>query len=56
MIIENITKLICLRCGHNWHPKKNDVRSCPNCHSALWDKPKEIKGKFEDEALEVDIK
>jgi len=22
MIIENITKLICLRCGHKWYPKQ----------------------------------
>lgn len=50
----------CLRCGHRWNPKnvdlvvvkgKNcvDIRICPKCKSAYWDKPKEktISSKYE---------
>jgi Zn finger protein HypA/HybF involved in hydrogenase expression len=35
-----ITKLQCERCGHQWIPKKEEVRQCPKCKSAYWDKPK----------------
>jgi DNA-directed RNA polymerase subunit RPC12/RpoP len=40
MVKINITKLKCLRCGKEWIPKKEDVRQCPKCKSAWWDKPK----------------
>jgi len=36
-------KLKCLRCGHTWIPRQEDVRICPRCKSALWDKPREEK-------------
>lgn len=36
-------KLKCLRCGHKWFPKKDDVRQCPKCRSVLWDVPKNGK-------------
>ena len=40
MIIK-ITKLECKRCRHSWIPKKEEVRQCPKCKSAYWDKEKE---------------
>lgn len=33
-----IPTLHCKRCGHNWTPRKDDVRQCPKCKSASWDK------------------
>lgn len=35
-----ITKLKCKRCEHEWIPKKEEVRQCPKCKSAWWDKEK----------------
>lgn len=35
-----IPKLNCKRCGHNWIPKKEEVRICPKCKSPYWDRPK----------------
>ena len=35
--------LECKRCGHNWIPRKTEVRMCPKCKSAWWDKEKEKK-------------
>lgn len=37
--IEDI-KLTCLRCGHRWIPRQNDVRICPKCKTPYWDKPR----------------
>ena len=37
-----LTTLDCLRCGHNWVPKKTEVRLCPKCKSPYWDKPRKI--------------
>lgn len=36
-----IPKLKCNQCGHEWIPRTQDVRVCPNrrCHSLRWDKP-----------------
>jgi len=34
-------KLICLRCGHRWVPRKDEVRVCPRCHNPYWDRPRE---------------
>lgn len=42
MIIK-IQKLECLRCSHKWTPRKNDIRLCPKCKSAYWDKMKQNK-------------
>jgi Zn finger protein HypA/HybF involved in hydrogenase expression len=36
----NIPKLKCARCGHEWYPKGPEVRICPKCKSAYWDKPR----------------
>lgn len=33
----NIRQLVCKRCGHQWVPRKADVRICPKCKSYLWD-------------------
>lgn len=33
-------KLICSRCHYVWIPRIEDVRTCPRCKSALFDKPK----------------
>ena len=30
----------CLRCKHVWFPRQAEVRICPKCKSAWWDKPK----------------
>ncbi len=30
----------CLRCGHRWHPKKEEKpRCCGFCKSSYWDSP-----------------
>ena len=30
---------ICLRCGHNWRPRKDDPPvQCPKCRSPYWDR------------------
>lgn len=39
MIIKLNKKVECKRCFHNWTPRKENVRCCPNCHSAWWDLP-----------------
>ena len=36
-------KIKCLRCGHEWVPRIEDVRVCLSCHSPKFDVPKEIK-------------
>ncbi len=33
-----VAKLVCKRCGHDWYPRQADVRICPNCKSANWDR------------------
>lgn len=35
-----ITKLNCKRCKHSWIAKKIDIRQCPKCKSAYWNKVK----------------
>jgi Zn finger protein HypA/HybF involved in hydrogenase expression len=35
-----IQKIKCKRCGHEWQPRHEDVRQCPNCQSIYWDKEK----------------
>jgi Zn finger protein HypA/HybF involved in hydrogenase expression len=48
-----VKKLKCLRCGHEWTPRKNDVRQCPgrNCHSLYWDTVRELKKEKGNEGL-----
>lgn len=39
-----IRKYHCLRCGHDWIPRKEDYpRMCPRCKSVLWDKEKQVE-------------
>jgi hypothetical protein len=35
-----VKQLKCLRCGHKWMPRTDDVRTCPTCKSPYWDKPR----------------
>lgn len=47
-----VKKVKCQRCHWEWNPRKEDVRECPNCHSALWDTPRENveqRGEVENE-------
>jgi len=34
----SVKKLRCRRCEHRWIPRTTDVRQCPKCKSAYWDK------------------
>ena len=34
-------QLKCKRCNHKWNPRKTEVRICPKCKSAWWDKEKQ---------------
>lgn len=41
-----IPKYKCLRCGHEWIPRKEDApKNCPNpkCKSPYWNKPRKNK-------------
>jgi Zn finger protein HypA/HybF involved in hydrogenase expression len=38
VIIPEETK--CLRCGHQWTPRKAEVTRCPKCGSPYWNRPK----------------
>jgi predicted nucleic acid-binding Zn-ribbon protein len=40
-----ITKLECVKCGHIWIPKKEDVRQCPKCKTAYFNQKKENGNK-----------
>lgn len=33
--------LNCLKCGHRWRPRKDEVRQCPRCQSVWWNTPKD---------------
>lgn len=33
----------CKRCGHEWRPRKSDVRKCPKCQSVYFDTEKDIE-------------
>lgn len=33
-----LLKLKCKRCGHQWIPRKIEVRICPKCKSPYWDR------------------
>ena len=38
-----LPKLVCARCGYEWHPRKAEwPKRCParKCGSPYWDKPK----------------
>lgn len=35
-----LPKLKCLRCGHEWHPRDDDLpKVCPKCKSKYWNRP-----------------
>ena len=36
-------KAKCCRCQHNWIPRTTDIRICPKCNSAYWNKPRRAK-------------
>jgi predicted Zn-ribbon and HTH transcriptional regulator len=36
-----LQKLKCIKCGYEWTPRKEDVRQCPDCKTAYWDKKKQ---------------
>ncbi len=38
-----VMKLICERCGHEWVPRGNIIKTCPMCRSPYWDTPKQEK-------------
>jgi Zn finger protein HypA/HybF involved in hydrogenase expression len=38
-----VKTLKCKRCGHEWIPRKADVRLCPHCKTAYWDVEREVK-------------
>ena len=35
-----LPKFKCLRCGHEWIPRKIEPKKCPKCNSPYWNKPK----------------
>ncbi|HQG81542.1 MAG TPA: hypothetical protein PLC37_11015 [Smithellaceae bacterium] len=41
----NIQQMNCLRCGHTWTPRQEEVRICPKCKSPYWDRPRKEIGK-----------
>jgi len=40
-----IKKLNCKRCDHKWVPRRTDIRQCPSCKSAYWNKRNDKKIK-----------
>jgi Zn finger protein HypA/HybF involved in hydrogenase expression len=35
-----LVKLKCLRCGHKWNPRKEEILICPKCKSPYWKRKK----------------
>jgi len=36
-----IKQVTCTRCAYSWYPAKPELpKSCANCHSTRWNKPK----------------
>lgn len=48
MIIK-LKKLKCEKCGHKWVPRKKEVRICPHCKSAYWDRKNIMEKEVENE-------
>ncbi|MBU0959782.1 MAG: hydrogenase maturation nickel metallochaperone HypA [Nanoarchaeota archaeon] len=45
-----IQTIKCLRCGHEWVPRKIEIRYCPKCKSAYFDKePEQREGRKNSE-------
>ena len=40
-----LVKVKCLRCGHEWIPRKPVVILCAKCRSAYWNIPKQERMK-----------
>lgn len=38
MKVNNVRTVVCRRCGHKWVPRKKEIRICPKCKSAYFDK------------------
>ena len=39
-----IPTLKCLRCEHEWFPRKQEPpKLCPKCNSPYWDRPRKVK-------------
>jgi hypothetical protein len=38
-----LTLLKCLRCLHEWVPRKATIRICPKCKHHKWNEPREVK-------------
>ena len=43
----DVTKLKCVRCGHEWYPRLPEIRICPKCKSAFWDRERKQKNTLE---------
>lgn len=49
MILQNIPLYTCTRCKHKWYPRlrpgvdPEKPRTCPNCNSPWWDRPRRTK-------------
>ena len=43
MKVKLTKQLGCKRCGHEWNPRKEDVRVCPKCKSAYWDIERKVR-------------
>lgn len=41
----SVEKFQCKRCLHSWAPRKEEVRICPKCKSAYWDKERKTNKK-----------
>lgn len=48
MKFPKLPEIRCLRCRHRWKPRTNEVRQCPKCKSAWFDRPKEINGLLKE--------
>ncbi len=44
--------LDCLRCGHNWRPRKEVVICCPRCGSPYWNKPRRNRPAYGKPSIE----
>ena len=52
-----IKQLKCLRCGHAWFPRQFEVRICPHCKSAYWNKERRQKKKEEiDDSIDPGVR
>ena len=34
--MSNEFSLVCKKCGHEWSPRKSDIKRCPSCKSVKW--------------------